>query len=59
MYEFLYNYADDNTLSYSDTELNKVVDILEKESLMPDASVNIMFHGLINPCIPLIESHQL
>ena len=29
----LYNYADDNTLSYSDTELNKVVDILEKESL--------------------------
>jgi hypothetical protein len=29
----LYNYADDNTLSYSDTELNKLVDILEKESL--------------------------
>jgi succinate dehydrogenase flavin-adding protein (antitoxin of CptAB toxin-antitoxin module) len=29
----LYNYADDNTLSYSDTELNKIVDILEKESL--------------------------
>jgi hypothetical protein len=29
----LYNYADDNTLSYSDTELNKVVDVLEKESL--------------------------
>ena len=56
---FLYNYVDDNTLSYSDTELNKVVDILEKESLMPDASVNIMFHGLINLCIPLIESHQL
>ena len=28
----LYNYADDNTLSYSDTDLNKVVDILEKES---------------------------
>jgi hypothetical protein len=24
-----------------------------------DASVNIMFHGLINPCINLIESHQL
>jgi hypothetical protein len=24
-----------------------------------DASVNIMFHGLINPCIHLIESHQL
>ena len=32
---FLYNYVDDNTLSYSDTELNKVVDILEKERLMP------------------------
>jgi hypothetical protein len=29
----LYNYADDNTLSYSDTELNKVVDVLEKDSL--------------------------
>ena len=28
----LYNYADDNALSYSDTELNKVVDIVEKES---------------------------
>jgi hypothetical protein len=28
----LYNYADDNTLSYSETEFNKVVDILEKES---------------------------
>jgi hypothetical protein len=24
-----------------------------------DASVNIMFHGLINSCIHLIESHQL
>jgi hypothetical protein len=24
-----------------------------------DASVNIMFHGLNNPCIHLIESHQL
>ena len=24
-----------------------------------DASVNIMFYGLINPCIHLIESHQL
>ena len=24
-----------------------------------DASLNIMFHGLINPCIHLIESHQL
>ena len=23
------------------------------------ASVNIMFHGLINPCIHLMESHQL
>jgi len=23
------------------------------------AEVNIMFHGLINPCIHLIESHQL
>jgi hypothetical protein len=29
----LYNYADDNTLSYSDTELNKVVDVLKKDSL--------------------------
>ena len=24
-----------------------------------DALVNIMFHGLINPCIHLIKSHQL
>jgi hypothetical protein len=24
-----------------------------------NASVNIMFHGLINPCIHLMESHQL
>ena len=24
-----------------------------------DTSVNIMFHGLINPCIHLMESHQL
>jgi hypothetical protein len=24
-----------------------------------DAEVNIMFHGLINPCIHLIESHRL
>jgi hypothetical protein len=24
-----------------------------------DDSVNIMFHGLINPCIHLIESNQL
>jgi hypothetical protein len=24
-----------------------------------DASLNIMFYGLINPCIHLIESHQL
>ena len=24
-----------------------------------DASLNIMFHGLINPCIHLIESHEL
>jgi hypothetical protein len=24
-----------------------------------DASVNIRFDGLINPCIHLIESHQL
>jgi hypothetical protein len=29
----LYNYADNNTLSYSETELNKVVDVLEKDSL--------------------------
>jgi hypothetical protein len=29
----LYNYADNNTLSYSERELNKVVDVLEKESL--------------------------
>lgn len=29
----LYNYADDNTLSYSDTDINKVVEILEQESL--------------------------
>ena len=24
-----------------------------------DASVNIIFHGLINPCLHLMESHQL
>jgi hypothetical protein len=29
----LYNYADDNTSSYSDTALNKVVDVLKKDSL--------------------------
>jgi retron-type reverse transcriptase len=47
----LYNYADDNTLSYSDTELNKVVDILEKESLN-------LIHWFVNlpnfvKCLPI------
>lgn len=29
----LYNYADDNTVSYADHDIDKVVDILEKDSL--------------------------
>jgi hypothetical protein len=29
----IYNYADDNTLSYSDTNINTVVKILENDSI--------------------------
>lgn len=29
----LYNYADDNTVSYADHDIDKVVEILEKDSL--------------------------
>ena len=29
----LYNYADDNTLSYSDYDLDKIINTLEKDSL--------------------------
>ena len=29
----VYNYADDNTLSYSDTNLQKVINVLEEDSL--------------------------
>jgi succinate dehydrogenase flavin-adding protein (antitoxin of CptAB toxin-antitoxin module) len=28
----LYNYADDNTLSYADTDINKLIKMLEEES---------------------------
>ena len=40
----LYNYADDNTLSYTDTDINKLIKTLEEESkiLINWFSINII-----------------
>jgi hypothetical protein len=40
----LYNYADDNTLSYSGYDLDKIINTLEKLLLVKTQSKNISFN---------------
>jgi hypothetical protein len=42
----LYNYADDNTLSYSGYDLDKIINTLEKDSLNLFKYFHILFNTL-------------